>query len=289
MLDLDDLLQQIPRLIGRLISFEAFAVYLLDERRGELRAAYSVGYPAARQAAPPEARARASSAPRSRASSRCSSTICDADPRYVEFVPGMNSEIVVPLLHKSRPIGALNILSRNRDQFTPRRRRHRPAVRRARGGGARQRAAVRAQPARRRSVRDARRDRARGRVGARPRRAVRAHRAARPSGVDRLPHVRHPAAQRGARRARDEARGAVRREGARCRACGSAKGSSATRRCTASRCSCPTSRRIRATSSSCPTCDRSWRSRCCSRIAASASSISRARSSTRSASATSRS
>ena len=44
-LDLDDLLQQLPRLIRRLIPFEAFAVYLLDERRGELRAAYSVGYP----------------------------------------------------------------------------------------------------------------------------------------------------------------------------------------------------------------------------------------------------
>ena len=44
-LDLDDLLTKIPILIGRLISFEAFAVYLLDERRGELRAAYSVGYP----------------------------------------------------------------------------------------------------------------------------------------------------------------------------------------------------------------------------------------------------
>ena len=43
-----------------------------------------------------------------------------ADPRYIEFVPGMKSEIVVPLMHKSRPIGALNILSRNRDQFTPR-------------------------------------------------------------------------------------------------------------------------------------------------------------------------
>ena len=45
MLDPDDLLHQIPRLIGRLISFEAFAVYLLDERRGELRMAYAVGYP----------------------------------------------------------------------------------------------------------------------------------------------------------------------------------------------------------------------------------------------------
>src|SRR6478672_6983807 len=44
-LDFDDLLRQIPRLIGRLIAFEAFAVYLLDERRGELRSAYSVGYP----------------------------------------------------------------------------------------------------------------------------------------------------------------------------------------------------------------------------------------------------
>src|SRR5215210_1188778 len=44
-LDLDELLQQIPRLIRRLIPFEALAVYLLDEKRGELRIAYSVGYP----------------------------------------------------------------------------------------------------------------------------------------------------------------------------------------------------------------------------------------------------
>ena len=44
-LDLEELLKQIPRLIKRLISFEAFAVYLLDERRSELKVAYSVGYP----------------------------------------------------------------------------------------------------------------------------------------------------------------------------------------------------------------------------------------------------
>jgi len=42
-LDLEELLAQIPKLIGRLIEFDAFAVYLLDERRGELRVAYSVG------------------------------------------------------------------------------------------------------------------------------------------------------------------------------------------------------------------------------------------------------
>ena len=36
-LDLEELLKQIPRLIKRLISFEAFAVYLLDERRASSR------------------------------------------------------------------------------------------------------------------------------------------------------------------------------------------------------------------------------------------------------------
>ena len=32
-LDLDDLLRQIPRLIARLIAFDVFAVYLLEHRR----------------------------------------------------------------------------------------------------------------------------------------------------------------------------------------------------------------------------------------------------------------
>jgi sigma-B regulation protein RsbU (phosphoserine phosphatase) len=116
-LDLDDLLQHIPRLIRRLISFEAFAVYLLDERRGELRAAYSVGYPVTEtpiRVKPGTGLVGAAVATEQPVLANDVTT----DPRYIEFVPGMNSEIVVPLLHKSRPIGALNILSRHRDHFT---------------------------------------------------------------------------------------------------------------------------------------------------------------------------
>jgi len=116
-LDFDDLLQNIPRLIGRLISFEAFAVYLLDERRGELRAAYSVGYPATDQ----PIRLKFGTGLVGVAVATEQPVLVNdlqGDARYIEFVPGMNSEIVVPLLHKSRPIGALNILSRNRNQFT---------------------------------------------------------------------------------------------------------------------------------------------------------------------------
>ena len=45
-LDLEELLQKIPELISRITKFKAFAVYLLDPKRNELTIAYSVGYPA---------------------------------------------------------------------------------------------------------------------------------------------------------------------------------------------------------------------------------------------------
>ena len=128
--------------------------------------AYAIGYPE------PERRSSCGrawgwSARRSQSEQPLLVNDVASDPRYVEFVPGMQSELVVPLLHKSRPIGALNILSRNRDQFTRAGRRDRYAVRRARRGRAGERAPLRAQPARRRSLRNARRNRPRSRVGAR--------------------------------------------------------------------------------------------------------------------------
>ena len=118
-LDLDELLRQIPRLIGRLIPFDAFAVYLLDERRGELRIAYSVGYP------PSDTPVRVHlgmGLVGAAVTSEQPLLVNDvsADPRYIQLVPGMQSELVVPLIHKSRPIGALNILSHNRGQFSQR-------------------------------------------------------------------------------------------------------------------------------------------------------------------------
>lgn len=118
-LDLDELLPQIARLIARLIEYDAFAVYLREERRGRLRIAYAVGYPDVTMIAPLEP-----------GQGLVGTAVADgqglvvndvnADPRYLPLVPGMASEIVVPLLHKARPIGALNILSHRRDQFTAR-------------------------------------------------------------------------------------------------------------------------------------------------------------------------
>ena len=118
-LDFDELLRQIPRLIGRLISFDAFAVYLLEERRGELRMAYAVGYPEPEPAIKLRPGVGLVGAA---VSSEQALLVNDvrSDARYVEFVPGMQSELVVPLRHKSRTIGALNVLSHHPGQFTPR-------------------------------------------------------------------------------------------------------------------------------------------------------------------------
>jgi sigma-B regulation protein RsbU (phosphoserine phosphatase) len=118
-LDLDELLQKIPDLIGRLIPFDAFAVYLLDDKRGALRIAYAVGYPAVSETF----RVRVSEGIVGRVvTSQQTMVVGDvsSDPHYIEVVPGMQSTLAVPLVHKNKPVGALNVLSGARDQYSER-------------------------------------------------------------------------------------------------------------------------------------------------------------------------
>ena len=117
-LDLDELLQKIPQLIARITDFQAFAVYLLDERRQELTVAYSVGYPGEVARAP---RLAVGSGLVGAAVAEGRPILVNdvsADPRYVEAVPGSRAELVVPLRRKGRVIGALNLLSSMPGQFT---------------------------------------------------------------------------------------------------------------------------------------------------------------------------
>ncbi len=44
-IDLDELLPKIPELVGRLIPFDAFAVYFFQAKRDTLSIGYAVGYP----------------------------------------------------------------------------------------------------------------------------------------------------------------------------------------------------------------------------------------------------
>jgi len=117
-LDLEELLQKIPQLIARLTKFNAFAVYLLDTTRDELLIAYAVGYPEeiARTLRFKVGEGLVGAAVAS-GQPLLVNDVHD-EPQYIETVLGSHSELVVPLRRKGRVIGALNLLSETKGQFT---------------------------------------------------------------------------------------------------------------------------------------------------------------------------
>jgi sigma-B regulation protein RsbU (phosphoserine phosphatase) len=117
-LDLNELLQKIPEIIGRITKFQAFAVYLLDRQGEELTIAYSVGYP---EDLARSLRLKVGQGLVGAAVAGAQPILVNdvrTDPRYVEAVPGSQAELVVPLRRKGRVLGALNLLSDTVGQFT---------------------------------------------------------------------------------------------------------------------------------------------------------------------------
>jgi phosphoserine phosphatase RsbU/P len=119
-LELNELLEKIPQLISRLTSFTVFSVYLLDERRQDLHIAYAVGYPeeVVRTFRLQVGQGIVGAAVAERRPILLDDV--DTDPRYLKTVPGVRSQLAVPLRHKGRVIGALNLLSDKRAAFTER-------------------------------------------------------------------------------------------------------------------------------------------------------------------------
>lgn len=119
-LDLEDLLAKIPQLIARLTAFNAFSVYLLDERRQELRIAYAVGYP---EDATKGRRLAVGQGVVGAAVEQGRPIIVDdihEEPRWAGSVTTAVSQLAVPLRRKGKVIGALNLYSEKRAAFTPR-------------------------------------------------------------------------------------------------------------------------------------------------------------------------
>ena len=119
-LDLEELLAKIPQLIARLTSFDAFSVYLLDERRQELRIAYAVGYP---EDVVKTFRLKVGQGVVGAAVEQGRPILVDnvaEEPRWKGTVLNAASQLAVPLRRKGRVIGAMNLLSERRAAFTTR-------------------------------------------------------------------------------------------------------------------------------------------------------------------------
>ena len=117
-LDLDELFRKLPDLISRVTDFHAFAIYLLDEERGDLHIAYATGYPEGTR----ELRLTVGQGLVGAAVEAGRPLLANdvtTDSRYIEAVPGTRAELVLPLRRKGHPTGALNLLSRNLGEFTP--------------------------------------------------------------------------------------------------------------------------------------------------------------------------
>jgi phosphoserine phosphatase RsbU/P len=116
-LDFGELLAKIPQLIRRLTPFGVFSVYLLDEKGEELRIAYDEGYP---EDAAKAVRLRLGQGTVGAAVQEGRSILLNdvrTDPRYIAVAPGALSTLVVPLRHKNKVIGALNLLSTELNAF----------------------------------------------------------------------------------------------------------------------------------------------------------------------------
>jgi phosphoserine phosphatase RsbU/P len=116
-LDQDELFAKVHELLGRLIPFDAFAVYLLHPSRPELRIAYPFGYP---EGVAENVRLQLGEGIVGTAVAEQRPLLVpdvQHEPRYKNLVPGMRTALVMPLVYKTRVIGALNILSRHANAF----------------------------------------------------------------------------------------------------------------------------------------------------------------------------
>jgi sigma-B regulation protein RsbU (phosphoserine phosphatase) len=108
-LDLDQLLHRVARLLEKIIRFDIFAILLLEPKTDELRIRFSLGYP---QEVVQNFRTRVGYGITGMAAERREAVLVNdvtKEPRYIDSLPEVRSELAVPLIVKNRVIGVLDI------------------------------------------------------------------------------------------------------------------------------------------------------------------------------------
>jgi sigma-B regulation protein RsbU (phosphoserine phosphatase) len=117
-LDLDTTVRRVAEVVRKVIDYEIFAILLLYEKTQDLRFRFQVGYP-------PEfaerTRIKVGEGVTGLAAQLRQAVLIDdvtKDPRYIEAVPNVRSELAVPLITKNRVIGVIDIEAREPGYFT---------------------------------------------------------------------------------------------------------------------------------------------------------------------------
>jgi len=122
-LDLDTTVRRVAEVVRKVIDYEIFAILLINEKTREMRFLLQVGYP-------PEfaerSRIKVGEGVVGQAAQLRQAVLIDdvtKDPRYIEAVPNVRSELAVPLITKNRVIGVIDIEAREPGYFTEEHRR----------------------------------------------------------------------------------------------------------------------------------------------------------------------
>jgi phosphoserine phosphatase RsbU/P len=117
-LDLETTIRRVAEVVRKVIDYEIFAILLLYEKTQELRFRFQVGYP-------PEfadrARIKVGEGVTGLAAQTRRAVLIDdvtKDPRYIEAIPNVRSELAIPLLTKNRVIGVIDLEAREPGYFT---------------------------------------------------------------------------------------------------------------------------------------------------------------------------
>ena len=117
-LDLDRVLEKTGELVKRLIDYEIFSVMLVDEESGRLYHRFAIGY--SRDVVEswriPIGQGITGTAAATGEAVRVSDV--SKDPRYINSIDSVRSELAVPLMYKGKAIGVLDIQSSQLDYFT---------------------------------------------------------------------------------------------------------------------------------------------------------------------------
>ncbi len=110
LLDVDALLRKLVEIIRKLISYDAFSLFLVDEENKVLRRKFAIRYDERVELDNiPLGKGLTGTAAETKQTVRVNDT--QADPRYIASHPGIRSEVALPLILKGRVIGVLDLES----------------------------------------------------------------------------------------------------------------------------------------------------------------------------------
>jgi len=117
-LDLDTTLRRVAEVVRKVINYEIFAILLLNEKTQEMRFRFQIGYPAEFTE---RTRVKVGEGVTGLAAQLRQPVLVDdasEDPRYIEAIPNVRSELAIPLITKNRVIGVIDIEAREPRYFT---------------------------------------------------------------------------------------------------------------------------------------------------------------------------